>query len=124
MCKSGERAGVSTTSKHNSEIRTAILAGNHDYAVRALRGEFPLFTAIVATVACVLYHWTDQEIVDELEACSLVDADSAVFHRPFSMFPIAALDILGIRPYEGDDALQLQMIHDKLSYFSKNEILG
>ena len=114
---------MNTTESQDGEIRTAILAGDHDYALRAVRGEFPLFTAIVAVVACVLYRWTDQEIINELEACSAVEAYSSATHRPFSMFPVAALDILGIKHYDGSDELQLEMIRDNLSYFSKNQVL-
>jgi len=108
--------------KQDDDIRACILAGDKSLLKCALKREFPIMTAVVATAAAVLYGFTDEDIVALIKEGTSVTTNVIVpfdLYVPFGCFSIAALDLLGIEKYKGDDSLVRYVIGMLPTYFKR-----
>jgi len=112
---------TSTEDRHGND-RTRILAGDKELASEALKGNRPMMTAFVATIASILYGWNDPEFISEISENQTVEHE--VLNIEFGKYSTAAPDLLGAVEYKGNDPTILHLIHGKLTYYQKNQVVG
>ncbi|MEE8722334.1 MAG: hypothetical protein SOI38_05010 [Eggerthellaceae bacterium] len=101
--------------------RTDILAGNHDLALKAINGDEPMMTSLVALCAAVLYGWDDHAMLEEISKCE--NDMGELFGTPIGWYATAAWHLLTGEEYEGDNDAIKGIMSDRMGYFKKGQVV-
>lgn len=99
--------------KNTNEIIELMSENNAEAIIFGAKSDLPVLN-LNAVIFCAKYNVKLENFIFMLKN-SFINSDITFFGMPFSKIAIAALDVLGVEKYSGDDSLVKQLIDSKFN---------